>query len=772
MKAKSLIVSLILIVCFAGIGIGLYCAWPAITGTITDSKYYTSEDLQDAYDKGYDDAFKSKDELTQQVDYYKELTDTYYISILDYQEQIGYYESLNEKSQNTIAELEQSKNDLQLQVENLTEIKNNNDTIINDLNEQVEILESEIEQLTHDVENKDFLIKEKSEQIDNLQASIDQLQRTNNLNNQTIISLNNQIETLTIQISDMSEQIQNNSGNVTALNNKIAELEKSISYYEQYIASLESNEQVVATFEFNGSVYQIQIVNKNSTLSIVPPTNTDYVIFNGWTVDGEFVDLSSYKITTNTKFVADVTYRHKVEFKVDLDVFDTQFIENGQYVSFVESPVKEGYEFDGWTLNGVDVVDPTQVEITDNTTFLAKFTKLHHVSFVVDNVDISVQSVRNGNFVVAPTDPEKENMIFIGWSNDGGLSFVDFSSYQILSDCTFTAIFEEPFGLFNDDGDIIMLWDDLLDNEYFVLEQGVLNKGANHSEFQSFTGELIVPDDVLEIGNSAFYNCSINSIILSDSVEIINDNAFYSCDNLSSIIIPNSVTKIGSQAFYRCNNLDEVILSNSLTEIGSSAFAYTNISSINLPETLISLGSSAFQSTLIVNVTIPNSVNKLGSALFKDCTKLTSVVLPEGIEEIPNEFLSGCSSIASFVIPDSVISVGISAFYDCSSLESIVIGKNVSSLGSSVFSGCAKLDNVVIPYSVNKIGSYAFNRCTSLTNLVFEKTGGSIDGKTYRWFYTRSSGGSASFGTFPSGQKLIEVFTKTYVSSSWEFKRV
>lgn len=151
MKAKSLIVSLILIVCFAGIGIGLYCAWPAITGTITDSKYYTSEDLQDAYDKGYDDAFKNKDELTQQVDYYKELTDTYYISILDYQAQIKDFEDLNNTNEEAIKNLTEQKNNLLNNIENLEEIKKQNENSISNLNSQIVDLNLEIEELNAEI---------------------------------------------------------------------------------------------------------------------------------------------------------------------------------------------------------------------------------------------------------------------------------------------------------------------------------------------------------------------------------------------------------------------------------------------------------------------------------------------------------------------------------------------------------------------------------------------------------------------------------------------
>ena len=438
MKAKSLIVSLILIVCFAGIGIGLYCAWPAITGTITDNKYYTSEDLQDAYDKGYNDAFKNKDELTQQVDYYKELTDTYYISILDYQAQIKDYETLTENNKNTISTLEQNKTELQSQVENLTTIKNSNEETISDLQDEVRSLENQVKVLTSSDSGKTEEIAELNKQITSLNNLISQLQNTNTLNVNTIASLNSQIESLNSQISNMTLQNQTASSQITALNNKISELQESINYYEQYIASLENGEQVVATFEFDGSVYNIQIVNKNSIVTVTTPTSTDYVIFNYWTVNGEQVDLSSYQITTNTKFVADVTYKYDVKFKVNNADYDSQIVVENGFATLPEEPTKTGYEFDGWSLNGVDVVENiSSTAVTQNVTYQAVFTKLHTVTFMYEEELKSTQQVRNGECATDIDVEDTTYKVFNGWTYES--AFIDLDTYKIYVDITFIA---------------------------------------------------------------------------------------------------------------------------------------------------------------------------------------------------------------------------------------------------------------------------------------------------------------------------------------------
>ena len=71
MKFKVVLLSALLIIVVAGIGIGGFMLWPAIQGTITGNRYYTAEEAQSLYDQGYTDGSKSETELNAKVDYYK-----------------------------------------------------------------------------------------------------------------------------------------------------------------------------------------------------------------------------------------------------------------------------------------------------------------------------------------------------------------------------------------------------------------------------------------------------------------------------------------------------------------------------------------------------------------------------------------------------------------------------------------------------------------------------------------------------------------------------
>lgn len=437
MKLKATIISIVSVLIVGLTAILLYCFWPAIKGTVDNSKYYTQEELQDSYDKGYEDGCKTETELIGQVKYYKDLVDEYYIQVNTLNDEITMLTNINRDYATHVSNLESQKISLQEQVSNLTTIKADNEQTISILEEQVLELQKEVISLENTNKEQNSLISQKNIQITNLQTTVLQLQKTNDLNLETINNLNNQITSLNNQITDMTLQIQNNSTNVTVLNNKIAELEKSVAYYEQYIANLENGEQVVATFEFNGSVYNIQIVNKNDIVSVVNPTSTDYVIFNYWTVNDEQIDLSTYQITSNVKIVANVTLKYDVKFIVDNTEYDSLIVTKNGYATIPANPTKTGYEFDGWTTNGVDIVNPNTTAITENTTFIAKFTKLHTVTFMFEDVIYSTQTIRNNEYANNVVVEDTDYKIFNGWTLNSVI--VDVANQKIVSDTTFIA---------------------------------------------------------------------------------------------------------------------------------------------------------------------------------------------------------------------------------------------------------------------------------------------------------------------------------------------
>ena len=89
--------------------------------------------------------------------------------------------------------------------------------------------------------------------------------------------------------------------------------------------------------------------------------------------------------------------------------------------------------------------------------------------------------------------------------------------------------------------------------------------------------EIIIPDGVTEIWDSAFAGCkNIKDIKLPETLESIGYYAFGSCTGLESIKIPSKVKTIGREAFEYCSNLKKIILPESVESIGTDAFSGCN----------------------------------------------------------------------------------------------------------------------------------------------------------------------------------------------------
>ena len=278
------------------------------------------------------------------------------------------------------------------------------------------------------------------------------------------------------------------------------------------------------------------------------------------------------------------------------------------------------------------------------------------------------------------------------------------------------------------------------------------------------TGQLVIPEGVQHIENSAFANCvGLTEIKLPSSLTDIDISAFSGCTGLQSVTLQTGLTNILDSAFSGCSSLKNIVLPQGVKTICMWAFA--DCSSLE-------------------NVTIPSSVEYIGIAAFSHCDALTDVyyggteeqkedltengwngwdygwgkqnneslfnaawhyrmIVASGTcgaegdnlswtlyddgelvvsgEGAMKDFESSYSApwygmeISTVTINSGVTRIGDSAFFECGGLASITIPDTVTSIGKWVFEYCSSLSSISIPDTVTSIGPYTFSDCSGLT---------------------------------------------------------
>lgn len=215
---------------------------------------------------------------------------------------------------------------------------------------------------------------------------------------------------------------------------------------------------------------------------------------------------------------------------------------------------------------------------------------------------------------------------------------------------------------------------------------------------------VILPNTVMNIESNAFRDNKLTVLTIPQTVQKMNQYAF-AYNELENVTLGSGLTEI-SYGVLRGNNLRQITLPNHITKIDNQAFLSNNLETIVIPETVKEIGSYALAfNNVLEKMVIPNSVTRINVGAF-DSNKLDRVEFGTGLIYIGDDAFRK-NKLSSAKMPDQLTTIGMKAFAE-NQLTSITFSDKLEYIGTSAFDS-NKLEEVIIPESVETILDGSFN---------------------------------------------------------------
>lgn len=329
--------------------------------------------------------------------------------------------------------------------------------------------------------------------------------------------------------------------------------------------------------------------------------------------------------------------------------------------------------------------------------------------------------------------------------------------------------------LYSKDGKTLVKYPALREGTDFTIDNTVEKIWDYAFECTQNLKNVVIPNNVTEIGTyafhlssissvsigtgvqtipaSAFESCLLESVDLDDNIKTIGDHAFYCCYELETANFGSNVKTIGYEAFYN-SALTQIVIPNNVTSIGMSAFRGTNyVTNVSIGSGIETIPNNAFNGsanyTQNPTLTIGSNVEEIGINAFSGMN-ITGVTIPASVTTILDGAFGNCMKLTSIVIPNTVTTLGNSCFYNCSVLESVTLSTAITKIPDSAFARCRKLKSIAIPNAVQTIGESAFFACDTLETITFGTGLKTIERSAFENCSALTS------ITLPSGLKFID----------------
>lgn len=233
---------------------------------------------------------------------------------------------------------------------------------------------------------------------------------------------------------------------------------------------------------------------------------------------------------------------------------------------------------------------------------------------------------------------------------------------------------------------------------------------------------VIIPNEIknlpiIEIGNKAFKNSDVESVIVQEGIEKIGNNAFSECKHLKKIELPESLSLIEHSAFNHCVELESIDIPYKVRKIPAKCF-YSCISLKNVDIRGIDvIDDEAFaHCNRLTDLTFGNYLQHINRSAFLQCHSIKNIVIPNSVKSIESDVFASCKHLKTVDIQSPNITLYGDTFSNCTDLENVRLN-NVKTIFHHAFFNCSSLKEITLPPSVERIYGKPFEQCNSLKKI-------------------------------------------------------
>ncbi|MBR6070235.1 MAG: leucine-rich repeat protein [Ruminococcus sp.] len=216
--------------------------------------------------------------------------------------------------------------------------------------------------------------------------------------------------------------------------------------------------------------------------------------------------------------------------------------------------------------------------------------------------------------------------------------------------------------------------------------------------------ELVLPSTLEKSNWSLSSAPHLQKVTFADGLKAIPYRCLIGCKELTQIVIPDSVTEIGESAF-ESTPITSIDLPSGVTKIGWDAFSKTKLTYLYIPASVTEAEQIARNTDELRIVRIGDSMKTVPKKLLYNCPSVEKVILPSSVELIEAEAFAECPELIEIEAPQEAIPFKASAFdysdnmWDQRFSFAEQNGLYMSSTASSTADGA--LINYSIHYSIN-----------------------------------------------------------------------